>query len=424
MAQSEMNTTAHVSFMARANSFVHSRDGILPRKCSCGGNGGAHGECAQCRKKREAVLHRRAAKSAAPDFAPPIVNEVARSHGQPLDASTRRFMESRFNYDFSRVRIHADDRASRSAREINALAYTVGRDVVFGAGQYKPGTREGNNLLAHELTHTIQQGASAALAEDQLEIVSPNDSTEREAKNVASGKLAQVTSTSPPQVSRQPTGAVDPFANEDKTMRARRLQAIRAAQDAIQNLRNALSRGFVWEFETVTKSGVTVRFNDETFAHREARLRQLMADLALMSSEFQTAPIPSSWFAAEVEFPEKQGGGVLGTLSTDPARKDMKLFYAHRAKGLGKYSSGVFANMHYIETDPVPTPAVARAPASSGVGTGIYINVPDPTNAPLVYYRLTGYEGWQRGLIMEVWSDDVGYYYHGKLGNVYLPRRP
>ena len=89
--------------------------------------------------------------------APPIVNEVLHSSGQPLDPSTREFMEPRFGHDFSQVRVHTDAQAAESAGAIDALAYTVGRDVVFGAGQYHPEMTVGKRLLAHELTHTVQQ---------------------------------------------------------------------------------------------------------------------------------------------------------------------------------------------------------------------------------------------------------------------------
>lgn len=89
--------------------------------------------------------------------APPIVNQVLTSGGQPLDAETRTFMESRFGQDFSHVRVHTDEQASESAEAVNARAYTVGKDMVFGVGQYEPGTSEGQRLLAHELTHVVQQ---------------------------------------------------------------------------------------------------------------------------------------------------------------------------------------------------------------------------------------------------------------------------
>jgi hypothetical protein len=88
---------------------------------------------------------------------PPIVHDVLRSSGQPLDAATRAFMEPRFGHDFGQVRVHTDAKAVESARAVKALAYTVEKDVVFGAGQYEPETNEGRRLLAHELTHVVQQ---------------------------------------------------------------------------------------------------------------------------------------------------------------------------------------------------------------------------------------------------------------------------
>ncbi|OBF33682.1 hypothetical protein A5724_19220 [Mycobacterium sp. ACS1612] len=91
--------------------------------------------------------------------APGIVTDVLNSPGQPLDTATRSYMESRFGQDFGDVRVHTDSTAARSAAAIDAHAYTVGCDIVFGAGQYAPGTSQGGKLLAHELTHTVQQTA-------------------------------------------------------------------------------------------------------------------------------------------------------------------------------------------------------------------------------------------------------------------------
>jgi hypothetical protein len=93
---------------------------LLQRKYACGGTPGVDGECDQCRKRR---LQRQASN---PETAPPIVHETLSSPGQPLDASTRAFMERRFGHDFSKIRIHADEKAAASARAVNALAYTVG----------------------------------------------------------------------------------------------------------------------------------------------------------------------------------------------------------------------------------------------------------------------------------------------------------
>ena len=78
--------------------------------------------------------------------------------GDSLDPQTRANMEPRFGYDFSNVRVHTNERAQESAQAVNALAYTVGDDLVFGAGQYAPFSSGGQKLLAHELAHVVQQG--------------------------------------------------------------------------------------------------------------------------------------------------------------------------------------------------------------------------------------------------------------------------
>lgn len=89
--------------------------------------------------------------------------ESLRGGGRPLSPSLRAFYEPRFGHDFSRVRVHHDAQAAASARAINAHAYTIGRDIVFGPAQYAPGTSSGQRLLAHELTHVVQQtGRSGA----------------------------------------------------------------------------------------------------------------------------------------------------------------------------------------------------------------------------------------------------------------------
>lgn len=80
-----------------------------------------------------------------------------RGSGQPLDTTSRAILEPRFGHDFGQVRLHTDAQAAQSAREINAAAYTVGDDVVFGPGRHTPDTDDGRHLLAHELTHVIQQ---------------------------------------------------------------------------------------------------------------------------------------------------------------------------------------------------------------------------------------------------------------------------
>ena len=81
--------------------------------------------------------------------------------GQPLDPETRAFMEPRFGFNFGHVRVHTDAAAANAAQAVNAKAYTLGSDIVFGPGRYQPGTSDGRQLLAHELAHVVQQGPAA-----------------------------------------------------------------------------------------------------------------------------------------------------------------------------------------------------------------------------------------------------------------------
>ncbi len=189
-----------------------ARDGMLQRQCACGTHMIAGGECAACSEERGRTLQRSAignhGANVHDNAVPPIVNEVLRSPGQPLDTDTRTFFEPRLGHDFStipthtvglspapasltaghpadqfevnadavaekvtgmppaspeagydlgHVRIHTDERAAESARAVNALAYTVGSQIVFDTGQFAPETNAGRHLLAHELTHVLQQ---------------------------------------------------------------------------------------------------------------------------------------------------------------------------------------------------------------------------------------------------------------------------
>lgn len=93
--------------------------------------------------------------------APPVVDDVLSSRGRALDTATRGFMESRFGRDFGDVRVHTDARAGVSARAIDARAYTLGKDIVFGSGEFSPSTSGGQRLLAHELAHVVQQNGRA-----------------------------------------------------------------------------------------------------------------------------------------------------------------------------------------------------------------------------------------------------------------------
>jgi hypothetical protein len=129
----------------------------LQRKCACGAETGFAGECTECQSDPHTRIRRRGSRQDQSASAPPIVYDVLRSSGQPLDAAARTYLEPRFGCDFSRVRVHADAKAAESARAVNALAYTVGPNIVFGVGRYAPATKDGIRLIAHELTHVRQQ---------------------------------------------------------------------------------------------------------------------------------------------------------------------------------------------------------------------------------------------------------------------------
>lgn len=188
----------------------------IQRTCGCGGSAAAGGECAECNAKREAAATPLLRKSSGSigtgeKGAPPLVHDVLRSPGRPLDASTRASMEPHFGQEFGDVRVHTDARAADSARSVHALAYTVGSHVVFGSGQFSPATPAGRTLLAHELTHTIQQRSASSVTPGKLEVSQGGDESEQEAEiaasAVAAGRPVQPGHSFGARLSRQQDGS-------------------------------------------------------------------------------------------------------------------------------------------------------------------------------------------------------------------------
>jgi hypothetical protein len=130
--------------------------GLLQRKCACGGSTRGAEPCEACRQAKARPGLASAAGQRVPD-----AQAVLRVSGTPLAPFTRAFMEQRFGHNFARVRVHADTEAARSAQQVYARAYTFGPHIVFGSGEYRPGTQEGNHLIAHELAHVVQQSGGA-----------------------------------------------------------------------------------------------------------------------------------------------------------------------------------------------------------------------------------------------------------------------
>ena len=120
-------------------------------------------KCASCEDEEAKTIRGKSDGQAVGGAdAPPIVHDVLASPGQPLDGATRGFFESRLGADLGSIRVHNDEPAGRSAQAVGALAYTSGRNIVFAPGRYHPQSADGQRLLAHELTHTIQQGAAGS----------------------------------------------------------------------------------------------------------------------------------------------------------------------------------------------------------------------------------------------------------------------
>jgi hypothetical protein len=137
-----------------AEQVMRMPESKIQRACACGDT------CSKCEagQKHQLLQTKRVgASESGPITAPPIVHQGLASPGQPLDVATRAFFEPRFGQDFSRVRVHSDATAEQSARAVSANAFTVGQNIVFGPSRFAPNTDEGRRLLAHELTHVVQQ---------------------------------------------------------------------------------------------------------------------------------------------------------------------------------------------------------------------------------------------------------------------------
>ncbi len=180
---------------------------MLQRKCACGNHTVAGGECVACAKNKSG-FQRKLAIGASNDpleqeadrvadqvlttpihphvskerpqiqrysaqatgdagTAPASVGRVLTSSGRPLDPQLQQDMEQRFGHDFSQVRVHSGTAAEQSVQDVNANAYTVGHNIVFGTGQFAPGTHEGRRLIAHELAHVVQQSGADGISAGQ-----------------------------------------------------------------------------------------------------------------------------------------------------------------------------------------------------------------------------------------------------------------
>jgi Domain of unknown function (DUF4157) len=195
-----MTATRQQTVSRPVTSHLPAPSGLLQRQCACGTHSAGGGECAECSEKKSSLQRKltigasndpleqeadrvadqvmaapaHAVVSGTPpriqrfakqpvgesNTAPASVDSVIAGSGRPLEPTLRQDMEQRFGHDFSQVRVHTGAAADRSARDVNANAYTAGHNIVFDAARFEPGTHEGRRLIAHELTHVVQQSGS------------------------------------------------------------------------------------------------------------------------------------------------------------------------------------------------------------------------------------------------------------------------
>lgn len=239
----------------KSSSFSNSPHAglLLQRKCACGSPiSSLSGKCEQCKEKRlqakltigasndpleqeadrvadqvlAAPAHS-AVNGAAPRIqrftgqstenagaAPASVDRVLSGSGRPLDPALQQDMGQRFGHDFSQVQVHIGTAAEQSARGVNAQAYTVGNNIVFGAGRFAPESHEGRRLIAHELTHVVQQNKLASpLVQRQVDLnLQENDmdlAAEREYGNSGAPKAQKCG-----KASHCPAGFCDPYSSD------------------------------------------------------------------------------------------------------------------------------------------------------------------------------------------------------------------
>jgi outer membrane protein OmpA-like peptidoglycan-associated protein len=229
-------------------------------------------KCAHCEEEEKHVQKKETAPS-SPEVSSSI-HEVLQSSGHSLDHATQTFMESRFGYDFSRVQIHNDSLAHRSSSDINAYAYTHGSHIVFGAGQYQPHTQGGKHLLAHELTHVVQQGSANSLSN----IVNRKEGDDEKRPLTRYEEIEQSIDTPGEfEVTAQPFGiSLYNFAINRFYLKNEHKAALKKLSTMLKSSKsNALTLYIVGN----TDSTGTPAINDPLSVNRAASVRNLLKDL-------------------------------------------------------------------------------------------------------------------------------------------------
>jgi hypothetical protein len=280
------------------------------RKCSCEGSGS---ECPECKKKSEEKLQRKAQSPVSPVEAPPIVHNVLRSPGQQLDAATRAFFEPRFGADFGDVRVHTDSEAGKSARAVQAHAYTVGRDIVFAETQYAPGTAAGNKILAHELTHVVQQSDMPTNASPALRPEGTSKQQGAKAGNPVHGNSMPMGGIS--QFKIQPTVQRDQAGNtQSLTWRELAKQSV-PWQQWTQNQKETAEADYDAELKKLTTPADIIDFMTPPYKNEVKRLlapytKDMAAFRQMMTTTFLEPAAPSATWVSTLQYEAAAGTRV------------------------------------------------------------------------------------------------------------------
>jgi hypothetical protein len=320
----------------------------LQKKCSCGGI------CPKCRHDRNDL-----------QSIPGNVYEVLNTTGNPLDKNTRQFMESKFGQDFSQVKLHTDENATGSAQQMNAKAYTVGQNIVFDNKYYSPASHDGRHLLAHELTHTVQQKNSGSFFAEKLKVGEAHDPSEREADNIADkivgadlthmnvlenktpadiapiNKNPQQISKAPPETKPPPAPAVPTnFTPEQAEMLRRTRAKLNPKEGGIVGVLIAEHPSSPFEFESGGGQGFS--------SHIEGKATAKMNELGITKATLVLELEPCQICDRSVYDPEKGPEAPLKSTSTgkDLSRQTPKINSALQVGSeltvVGPESTGVY----------------------------------------------------------------------------------
>jgi hypothetical protein len=326
--------------------------------------------------------------------------------GSSLPEQVNNSMSQAIGADFSNVNIHTGSNAVQLSKDLNAQAFTHGNDIYFNEGKYNPESKDGQHLLAHELTHTVQQNS-----------ISPLQSSVQRQEDM-SFSLAEI------DLEEART------REETETERSRRLNVVTVFQRTIQMLSVAIRRHFLvqsnianrdieFEFEINNRIFTGARetpahpatlqpqTEGESWEERNIRLQNLIQQLQELNSILISQPAPENWY---------QQDDVIG--GRDPVWVDAATFYERYAMDSDLWVANVF----YIQNISL-RPVVTSEPVHS-MPTGIYIIVPDPLNNPYEYSIVTREHLPSNGVIYDVMHEGENYFYLYQGRRIYLPDPP